>query len=77
MYPHLLDVWQAFFDASNARPIGFGGVGGIPPSEIEAELRRFHVSEEEDRQVFWHLIRKMDHEYLEYQSEKAESKSKS
>ena len=71
VYPHLMDVWRAFFDASNARSIGFGGVGGIPPSEIEAEIRRFRIEAWEDQEDFRFLIRALDNEYLAYQAEKS------
>lgn len=69
VYPHLLLVWQAFFDASNARAIGMGGIGGIPPSEIEAEIRRFRIDDWDEQEEFRYLLRALDAEYLAYQSE--------
>jgi hypothetical protein len=71
LFPHLDMVWQAFFDASNARQIGFGGVGGLPPSEIEAEIRRFRIESWEEQEDFRFLLRALDNEYLAYQAEKA------
>lgn len=71
LFPHLDMVWQAFFDASNARQIGFGGVGGIPPSEIEAEIRRFRIEDWSEAEDFRFLLRFLDNEYLSYQAEKA------
>ena len=76
LFPHLALVWDAFFDASNARQIGgFGGVGGIPPSAIEAELRRFRIDNWEDQEEFRMYLRVLDSEYLQYHSEQ-QSKSK-
>lgn len=71
LFPHLDLVWQAFFDASNARQLGMGGVGGIPPSEIEAELRRFRIEEWEEQEEFRFYIRALDNEYLHYQAEQS------
>ena len=70
-------MWEAFFDASNSRSVsGFGGVGGIPPTEIEAEIRRFQIEDPEDQEEFRLFIRALDNEYLRYQADKASSTPK-
>jgi hypothetical protein len=53
-----------------------GGVGGIPPSEIEAELRRWRITDEDEQEEFWFLLRVLDSEYLKIGNEEREHKAK-
>lgn len=76
LFPHLALVWQAFFDANTSRPIGMGGVGGISPTDIEAEIRRFQIEDPDEREIFYLLVRGLDNEYLTAQSEKSKEESR-
>jgi hypothetical protein len=57
----LLDIWVAFWTLSNSRAVGFGAVGFVPVTEIEAYARIYQI---DDVQLFLHYIRSMDVLYV-------------
>lgn len=61
---HLQWVLDAFWDLSRDRPLGFGGVGSIPFTAVDAWARRYGIrsSDQFDRLLF--LLRSLDDEYL-------------
>lgn len=74
---HLLHVWRCFWQASNARPLGgMGGAGGIPLSEIEAQLRLHRITDWDEQTSFVEYVQALDHEYLVYQNEVYEAKQR-
>jgi hypothetical protein len=72
---HWLEV---FYFLNTDRPIGgMGGVGYIPFSSKARYCDEYGVTSVEDRDWFFRLIGRLDQTYMEYQAEKAESKSAS
>lgn len=61
---HLLWVWQAFWELTNDRPLGFGGVGGIPFTAIDVYARRYGIGCLDEFTRFRALIRALDDEYV-------------
>ncbi|MDR7036108.1 hypothetical protein J2X36_000844 [Methylobacterium sp. BE186] len=57
---HLTFVWDAFWDLSNDRALGFGVVGPIPWSSIDRYAGRVGVSDPEEFERLSRLIRAMD-----------------
>lgn len=63
IYDDLFDVWQAFQDLNNSRTAGFD-VNPIQISQIEAWLRLHRITDYEEQQDYFYLIRKLDDEWL-------------
>ena len=58
-------AYQAFWELTTCRPVGFG-VGAIPWSAIREYALAYGVDEEEDFSEFTLLIRAMDRVYVDH-----------
>lgn len=67
--------FQAFFEISGDRPIGFG-MGPIPYLSLHQYARLNGIDNEEDLEDFIYFLREMDQEFLAYNQEEAARKSK-
>lgn len=65
IYQHLLFIWDAFWELSSDRQMGFGAEGRIPSAAIRAYARDYGLITHSDLRWFVMLIRVMDAEYLE------------
>jgi len=78
LFPDLKPYWDAFQTLSSSRQSGMG-LGYIPFSEIIHYLgpNWLNITDLEERQDYVNFIRVLDHEYVKFQSNKAESDRKS
>lgn len=56
--------WRAFQDLTSARPIGFGGVGPIPWTAIDAWATRHGVTDPDDFERLASVVQALDAEHL-------------
>lgn len=62
--PYLGFVWDAFWELSCDRQMGFGAIGPIPFSSVDLYARRFGIDDPDQFKQFLHLIRQLDAKYL-------------
>lgn len=55
---------------SSGRPVGMGGPGPIPLTEIAAYFDIYEITQSEERDLYVRVIREMDAAYLERQASK-------
>jgi len=63
-----LSIWEAFTILSDSRQMGMTQ-GPIPLTEIESYLRMMGIRSKDECWQWLHLIRELDREYMQYQSE--------
>lgn len=66
-----MDMWTYL---RHSRPVGFGGVGGVPLSEIMTCLALFEIVDVDDRETCVKMIQALDSVYLEHVNPKPEGK---
>lgn len=59
-------AWRGFYALTGSRAITMGGVGPIPYFQILAYLDENEVDDPDERRELFHLIGRMDQEYLAY-----------
>jgi hypothetical protein len=69
----LISVWNAFFDLSGDRSIGFGSIGRIPFSAINAYAQRYRIDDIDRFERFSSLIRSMDAAFIEHHVKKSKA----
>lgn len=62
--PHLLFVWRAFWDLNHDRPLGFGAAGPIPFTSVDRYAIRYGITDPDEFERFFFLIRDMDGTYM-------------
>ena len=72
VWPHLEFYQKAFLDLSPSRPVGMGGEGYIPISEMLAYCEMMDVSPEQ-RPEFLELVRQMDYTFMEERRNKRDA----
>ena len=72
--PWVAEYHRAFHTLSASRPVGLGGVGPIPLTELAAYLNLFGVHDYDEREAFIKMIQALDSVYLKHMHEKAEAK---
>jgi hypothetical protein len=74
---HREDVpyYNAFQTCNASRPLGPGGAGAIPISEVLAFLQLVGIAIREERVKYLHLIQDLDNLALEHWAEEAKKKS--
>lgn len=60
----VMPCWNAFQLLTASRPLGMGGVGPIPLTEIEAYCRMYQVDDLDEREQLVTMIRALDSVYL-------------
>jgi len=72
LLPHLIETWRAFFTLSSTRMIGFGTLGPIPWTAVDAYANRYGIKGEAFER-FHRFITAMDGIYLEIMGKKKAS----
>lgn len=69
--PWVAEQYRAFQMLSASRPVGMGGVGAIPLSEIAVYLDLFEVHDFDERDAYITMIQALDSVYLKHMAQKA------
>jgi hypothetical protein len=77
LVPWAVEYYRAFHTLSSSRPMGMGGVGPIPISEVLAYFEVFEVRDPDERETYVTMIQALDSVYLQKQSERSGSGAKS
>lgn len=71
--PWVADCYAAFQMLSNSRPVGMGGVGPIPISEMLAYFETFEIHDPEERETYITMIQALDSVYLAHVNKPVEA----
>lgn len=63
--------YEAFQKLSSSRPLGMGGAGSIPISEISAYCALYRMEDLDDVDRFVTMIKALDSEYLQWMHDKS------
>jgi len=72
LLPHQYGYWEAFQFLQTSRPVGFGGIGYIPLSEILAYCLHYGITDYEERNDLIHCVKALDIEYVNIVSKQHE-----
>lgn len=72
--PWAAEYYRAFQVLSASRPIGMGGVGAIPVSEMMAYFGLAEVLDPDERDTYVKMIQALDSTYLKHVNTKSDEK---
>lgn len=70
--PWVADYYKAFQLLSFSRPVGMGGVGAIPISEMVAYFGLAGIHDPDERETFVTMMQALDSTYLTHVNKKSE-----
>ena len=74
VFPHLVDLWNAFLTLDRTRRWNMGYPHYIELTEIEAYARLYRINDVEDILTMIEFVHKLDAHYISWESEQAKKR---